>query len=364
MTLRISYTGAFTKKSGYGRAMHDYLCALKTQSVAVQADPIIEANTDDLDPRYSHLLENLNDVNETHIVIHTIPQRAHEFITEDLKPRDGIKKVCVTTWETFKLPELIPFRLNLFDAVIVPSSFNQELFKQAGVRNVHMIPHTFDPAWWWQGEWRKDQTYTFYTIGVWSERKNPIGLLKAYLTEFRAGDPVKLVVIDPYFNEGDVQSLKRSIGFEEYPEIEHRSGLSDEEIRDCHRRYHCYVTTARAEGFGLGAFEAAIMGNFVIAPDHTGLNTALRVHNRWLRVGWGRTPAFAFADKIEGPTTTGITAEQMWTEPNLMDVRRHMRDCFQRGAASEVDVSNRETMKARYGIEKIGGEIVHLLNTI
>lgn len=354
-TPRLIYYGPFGQHTGYARAIHDNLMALRHRmGDKVSIAPLLPFNTEGLEDRYKLLLDRVlkpeQDPRATHAIVHVPPFHAH-LIVDDIK---APVKILYTTWETDSYPRESAEKLNAaYDAMIVPCEQNHDVFKAAGFKKpIHVVPHCHDPVYWTPDESvPKYENFTFYWIGVWSERKNPIGLLKAYFAEFREKDPVQLIMCcaNPQGAKDDIESLVLCMGMPDYPKLFIQKGVkTDDEIRTLHRRAHCYVTAARGEGFGLGAHEAALLGNPVIAPTFAGHLDALAHHEDgvgrgtypgWIQVDYQLTPAIPQEHQaqrsfqIAGLTITpkskraplGISAEQAWAEPDLMQIREAMR---------------------------------------
>ncbi len=380
--LRLRYVGPFARPTGYARAGHDYCLALHRLGVDLDIVPIHDADPDDLEPRYRELLDHVlrgddEGFEATHHLVHTIPRYASEFVTGDLAPAPGVKKIAVVTWETDRLPRDDASRLNEnFDAVIVPCRLNALTFVEAGLPpdKVHVVPHCWDPGFWDRG-WtpkRPASPFVFYTIGVWSSRKNLGGLLRAYLSEFRSSDDVVLKIVTPFRPETDLQTLVARLGLSDLPAVQFCTDrLSEEDLRDLHRTSHCYVTAARGEGWGLGAFEAAITGNVVIAPAFGGQADFLSDYPGWRVVRHQMTPAVADEMQATAPievggiritplaraAPTGIAADQNWAEPDLVALKYEMRRAFGRRRFEERHAAD---ALERYTYDRVG----HRLKTV
>jgi glycosyltransferase involved in cell wall biosynthesis len=390
MIPRVRYYGPFAQRTGYGQACHDYLLALHLAGVRLDIRPLHEADTDHLDPRYGALIEFAEAEPEwspTHVVVHTIPKYAHEFVSGDLDPGPGVKKIVITTWETDAIHPADAACLDRhFDLVIVPSHFNAQVFVKAGLpaAKVYVVPHTFDPRFWWspgQEAAPKKSPYSFYSVLSWVDRKNPIGLLKAYLTEFRAHDDVVLRILTPTVNEDDVRSLVGHLGIPNPPKIEFygvwgdgRQGrLEETALRDFHRRSHCFVTLTRGEGWGLGAFEAALVGNPVIATGFSGLRDFLDEYVTTY-VPYFLTPAITPEIKIgeldvggiklaqlAPGAPTGISGEQSWAEPNLHTAKALLRRAYTE--RWQRTTAHRASFVARFGYVSVGAQLRVLLES-
>src|SRR3990167_853137 len=100
--MRVRYYGPFAKRTGYGQAANDYCAALYSSGVELDIRLLHESDTDkELDERYHGLLHRVNfdDFEPTHVIAHAIPMFVHTFVTDDLEPKRGVKKIAITTWE-------------------------------------------------------------------------------------------------------------------------------------------------------------------------------------------------------------------------------------------------------------------------
>jgi len=195
-----------------------------------------------------------------------------------------------TVWETDRLPQHWPALLNTADLVIVPTEWNREVFAASGVRvPLAVVPHvaiTPVPGDRGAGLGLRDDHVVFYTIGRWDERKAVFRTVRAFLDAFTASDPVTLVVKTGMTIEmppaawGAQSRLAYTTAWQlaaivrEYRnparvqlEVEH---WSPDRIAGLHHRGDCYLTLARGEGWGIGAFDATAYGNPVIATGWGG----------------------------------------------------------------------------------------------
>lgn len=343
--LRVRYIGPFSMPSGFGQAGHDYLAALHAAGVELDIWPLTSADTANLPERYQFLLDYVQrpGFEPTHIVVHSIP-RYSDMVLQEARPAPGAAAVLLTTWETTRLDLEAVETLNAyFDMVLVPSRFNEVAFTRSGVDRVQVVPHTWKPKHWPRTERRPARPFVFYTVGVWGERKNLLGLLKAYLTTFTAGDDVVLRICTPVVPEREMQRLAENIGLATVPRVEfvgHQQRLSSDDLLRLHHTSHCYVSATRGEAWGLGAFEAALVGNRVIMPGFGGQEDFLHNYSGWRPIGYQLTPAIADVNQAEGPldfggfvvypssegTSLGLAGDQHWAEPDLQAMQFAMRD--------------------------------------
>lgn len=363
--MKVKYIAPFAVPSGYARANQDYMAALHAAGVDLTIQPLTDADSADLEPRYGHLLELLthNTHDYSHVIVSTIPRFCSEFVTGDLEPPKGTKRVALTTWETDRFPTKEAEDLDAnFDAIVLPSKFCADALVWAGVprSKIRIIPHCFDPSfWWWYGapgprpsrEDRKEP-YTFYSIGVWASRKAPIELLKAYFTAFRRSDNVLLKFVAPFIHEDDVKNLIACMGIaiEDLPRVEFTARrLTETELRALHYDSDCYVSLSRGEAWGLGAFEAAIVGNPVIATGFSGWKDYLDDYPGTHYVNYLLTPAIALETDIG--VGMGLSGDQNWAEPGVCHAKQIMRDSMRYDWNRRQD---RERLVRLYSYETVG----------
>jgi glycosyltransferase involved in cell wall biosynthesis len=384
MKPHVLYIGAFAHKTGYAQAAHDYMLALHRAGVRLTIQPVVECNTDDLEDRYEELIDLATgtvavDDPFTHVIVHTVPAHAWRYAE---RFGSDVTKIAITTWETHCLPDEIGLSLDkYFDLVIVPSRFCADAMtttRDSLKDKVVIVPHTFDPTHWPTQECPPpDSPFTFYSLLGWSERKNPIGLLKAYLAEFTNRDDVLLRLKVSGFSPDDLDSLTQACGLpaDELPAIDIVTDYLDhEDVIGLHYDGHCFVTAARGEGWNLPAFEAAAIGKPVISPTFGGQMDFLDGYCNAFPVSFQLTPAIS-PPQVEPPVEiagvrvravksnkpSGITARQYWAEPSLWDLAKTMRACYERRA--RTNSADRRRFEQSYGYATIGARLIELLNS-
>lgn len=367
--------GPFAQKTGYAQAFHDYMLALHRAGVSLKIVPIVECNTDNLDERYAELIPlaaRRSEQPPTTVLVHTVPEHAPEFIKGIPK---NVFTVAITTWETSEMPRSMKQALDAFDLIVVPSEFCANAMLGLGPK-VRIVPHCFDTEHWPAPEVPPaDDPFVFYSVLGWSERKNPIGLLKAYLSEFSADDNVMLRLKLSSFSPEDITALSQATNIppEELPEIDIVTDYLDhDDMVDLHHESHVFVTAARGEGWNLPAFEAALLGNPVISPDWGGQLEYLDHYVGFVPILCQHTPVLSPpqpGEFIQGTSVrlvrqnapSGISARQHWAEPNLWMLGKKMRRAYQQRRAK--DLSSRPFFELAYGYDTIGAQFASLLNT-
>lgn len=198
--------------------------------------------------------------------------------------------IAHTVWESDRLPQHWPALLDATDLVIVPTEWNREVFTGSGVHTpVAVVPHVATaprPGDRGTALRVRDDDFVFYTIGRWDERKAVFLAVRAFLDAFTAADPVVLVVKTgphiemPPHQWGATSPLAWTTAWQLAAlvrEYRHPARLhlevetwSDDRIAGLHTRGDCYLTLARGEGWGIGAFDATAYGNPVVATGWGG----------------------------------------------------------------------------------------------
>ncbi len=286
---------SLAEAGGYGLSAIEYMLGLRGAGMAVRWTPLFQApggyapaaspeeavrrlREMPLPPETSTLHDAVLDGAESNVaVLHSIPE-----LWPAWRSSQG-PTIGYTVWETATLPPHWPSLLASVDRLLTPSRFSADAMRTAtpGAR-IEVVPHIHRPLpghasgarFRKQHDVPHDHT-VFYTIGSWTPRKAIWSTLHAYCSAFTSRDPTTLVVktdaIGPSHG-GDsrrhpVQQLVKSL-VENYPDAPHvcliTRELPQRDLDDLHDAGGCFVSLAAAEGWGLGAFDAACAGRPVI----------------------------------------------------------------------------------------------------
>ncbi|MCR4316067.1 MAG: glycosyltransferase family 4 protein [Planctomycetes bacterium] len=182
-----------------------------------------------------------------------------------------------TIFETDRVPSVWPEFLNLYDEIWVPSQFNVETFSSSGVekRLLVKVPYGMDTHFF-SPEHRKAGSkrfpgFTFLYCFAFGWRKGFDLLLQAYREEFTAADDVTLV-LKVYASTEEQKTKMRALmtdeftrGFKGNPAMLPRleildHAVSQEELRDLYSACDVYISTDRANGWGMPCMECMSMG--------------------------------------------------------------------------------------------------------
>lgn len=340
--------------TGYAVAAKAYLRALLAAGINVTWTPMLPGPDGYVvsDSAPGDLGAHVNrSVEYDTVLIHTVPEYYPDWIGAERQR--GNRVLGYTVWELDSLPTHWPAILNQLDGVIVPNAFNARVFSGSGVTvPIHVVPHLS------QFEHHGDVTeadrsslrrridgrrltgnpYIFYTIGFWSHRKAPYLALEAYLSAFTSRDNVLMVLKT---SRNDITRFERSwkSRFRLAHPSPHKSvarmlrrfrspppvvviadeSLSDGEMMALHELGDCFVSLARAEGWGLGAFEAARLGTPIVTTGWGGQLDYLDPAKTHL-VDYTMVP-------VHEPTwSAGYKPSDRWAEPDVAQAASMLRE--------------------------------------
>lgn len=184
----------------------------------------------------------------------------------------GRYRIGYTMLEVDGVPDEWVHLCNEMDEVWVPSTFNQDTFRSAGVkRPIFTMPLGVDPDLHNPQikAFRASSRYTFLSVFEWGERKAPDVLLRAYTRAFKRDDDVLLLLKvtnrDPGVDVlGQIAALDLPSDAPPIALLLNRE-LPAHQMGSLYRSADCFVLPTRGEGFGLPILEAQACGLPVIA---------------------------------------------------------------------------------------------------
>ncbi|MDQ2079896.1 glycosyltransferase [Xanthobacteraceae bacterium Astr-EGSB] len=358
---RLKYI-SWSDNTGYAVAAKSYIRALKEAGVDLTWTPMVpgphgyveEPAMDGLAPRTS---DASGTADYDTVLIHTVPEYFPDWIARERAP--GRRIFGYTVWELERLPSHWPDILNQLDGVMVPCRWNEKVFRNSGVKvPIHVVPHLsqfegLPPCSEADRRTVSDRIgrvlrtgpdgtgrFVFYTIGFWSNRKAPYLALEAYWRAFDADDPVVMVVKT---SDKDITRWIRhwrSCFRRRHPSpirsarllsrrhprpapcvIIADETLGDGEMQALHEIGDCFVSLARAEGWGLGAFEATKLGKPVVMTGYGGQCDFLDKETAWL-VDFHMVP-------VHEPTwSASYKPSDQWAEPSVAQAAAHLRAIY------------------------------------
>jgi hypothetical protein len=188
--------------------------------------------------------------------------------------------VLYSVWERDRVSKSMARELNRVAQCWVPCTQNAEMLKASGVKNVHVVPHPYDPnsplcSLTQRKACPKSMGKRFYFIGRWEPRKNPALILESFFRTFSPSDTdVHLTMKyhgswENYPTPDEVISQIIETTSWDRDSIEEKLTLIDRQLRrdeiwKLHFENNIYVSASAGEAWCLPAFEAKISGNTLI----------------------------------------------------------------------------------------------------
>ncbi|MEO3947748.1 glycosyltransferase family 4 protein [Gorillibacterium sp. CAU 1737] len=351
---RVFWKGPVKQPTGYGEASRHYVQALRKQGVPVR---ITQAGLS------SPAGEGARKGSGKSVLVYHHPPHSIRLG----KARNHYDRLVLNTvWETSRLPRAWVSAINRFDAVCVPSRQNQQAFRESGVKvPIYLVPHGVDAA-----RYRTKASplslpgvkgkFVFLSVFTFQHRKNPETLLRAYWEEFRAGDPVVLIIKTSGFGRDDETSIRRKIeAYRSRLGIRPQDAakvlvmgqrLSEQGLQALYARANAFVLPTRGEGVGLPFLEALASGVPVIATGWGGHLDFLHEGNGFLVNHTLQPPSRSMnSPHALAPRFRGLFAHsgQRWAEPDLAHLRKQMRKAFRskrlcraKGARGKADMQH------------------------
>lgn len=188
----------------------------------------------------------------------------------------GSRRVAYVVWETTVLPPDKVAILRTMDEVWTPSSWGRALLVDNGLDadKVGVVPEgvdveTFRPG---GGGREEGRPFRFLFVGKWEVRKGVELLVEAFREEFRADEPVELVLHgwNPYLPNFDLdERVRRLAGDPRGARVTASHPLREDALVSLYNSCDAFVLPTRAEGWGLPVTEAMACGLPVIVTDYS-----------------------------------------------------------------------------------------------
>jgi glycosyltransferase involved in cell wall biosynthesis len=156
------------------------------------------------------------------------------------------------------------------------------------------------------------------------KRKNPVGLVEAFIQAFPVGSGAQLVIKAINGDKRPEERAELLAAASQHSDITVMDTyLSRVETSSLMNLADCYVSLHRSEGLGLTLSEAMSHGTPVIATNYSGNIDFMDETNSYL-VSWDRVPV--------GENAEGYAADATWAEPNNNEASQLMRFVFENQA--------------------------------
>lgn len=225
------------------------------------------------------------------------------------------KNIAIVPFETTRVPRSWVFKLNQFDALLVPCKQNIQMFLDSGIKiPIELIHWGVDDNVYYPVERRADRPFTFGHMGALSIRKGTDVLVEAFRLAFPTEKDVRLICksSQPTYRFG-VQDDRIKVHLHHWPAEEMRKQFFGE--------IDCFVFPTRGEGFGLTPLEAMATGVPAIVTGWSGPMEYMTPETGWL-IDHKMTRASDFSDKLYMEDCGD------WAEPSKEDLIAKMRYAY------------------------------------
>ena len=237
---------------------------------------------------------------------------------------DGKRIIGVWHWELPQLPADWRAGRHLVHEVWTPSQFVANAVRQDFHGPVRVIPHgvslpdNIDPSSWKAAAGNRFLVVTHFNMASGFERKNPLAAIAAFRQAFADDKGVCLIIKmlnARAWPEGE-RRLRAAIGDASNIKLVTQLILRSE-IFSLLAAADAVISLHRAEGFGLLAVEAMLLGKPVIATDWSATSEFLNAQNA-CPVAYQLVPAIDRQGNYHYP-------DQLWASPDIDDAARWLR---------------------------------------
>ena len=299
-------------------------------------------------------------------IVHTQPEPFFDeaYRRSDLAERQPrTYRIAYWYWEFDSVPESW-----MAQACEVDEVWTATEFVAKGLRERLSIPvKTMFPGVQLNSYTRRDRRYFGLQEGKFTflfnfhmnsvmERKNPLGLIKAFKTAFGPNDPAALVLktMFGHHHPAQIQELRDAAAGSNITVIDQM--YSPDEVLSLMDVCDAYVSLHRSEGLGLTMAEAMLMGKPVIATNYSGNidfmddTNSLLVPCELVKLGRSMPP---------------YDADLFWAEPSVEHAAAWMRRLFEEPDWSrEVGARGKASAEVKLSIKAAGRKVAQRLEEI
>ena len=243
-------------------------------------------------------------------------------------------RIAFSVGETTRVPGALRFHLQRADMVWTPSHWGAQVLAANGLPEdrIRVVPEgvdadLFSPA---AGTAKGDGVFRFLCVAKWEERKGTRELVRAFAREFRAAEPVELVMHcgSPDSRAVDFRAEIARHAADARIVASHPAPLED--LLALMRRCDAFVLPTRGEAWGLPVLEAMACGLPCIVTDYSGVREFARDENCFL-IRVKRLIRVADPEFYPPPFDWGE-----WADPDWDHLQERMRFVYENRQAARL----------------------------
>jgi hypothetical protein len=329
----VNLAGNLTSEKGVGEAARGQLRSFAAVGVPIVVNNFLDdTSVNNVNGNAVFSNDNPYSVNLIHLNADTLPQ----FV--ESRPKgyfEGRYNIGFWAWETSNFPGHWHDRFRHLNEIWVGSNFVLDALSRVSPIPVIKTPLSVSAGPWGNRDARAklgvgEKTCVFLFVFDYMsviQRKNPMGLIKAFRKAFHAKDD-SLLVLKSAHSEAYPLEARRLQDACKGMNVRFIDGVTSRaEMNALMDAADCYVSLHRSEGFGLTMAEAMRMGKPVIATAYSGNTEFMTAGNSYLV-----KHKLIEIDRPYGPYESGE-----WADPDLNHAAQLIRRVFNnRAEASAV----------------------------
>ena len=336
------FIGTYRQDDGWGLASKDYLKAIGTKINNITSRPLYLGRPSDINDQSISQYENNLYENYDVVFQHALPHCIS--INKKIKKNVGLFHL-----ETNNISHSDSmYILNKLDEICVASEQEAKCLKQSGlVVPIKVVSIPLDVEMIENNRSHKlmklnnvlSNTFKFYTIGEFNERKNILDLVLAFHLAFDIADNVSLVIkssvpgLDTNQSrkhiEKEINLLKSRLKIRKHykQELVITDRLTDIDLIGLHNSCDCFISSSLGESFCRPAAEALILGKTPIVTDNTGMRDFINNENGYI-VNSKKHPVIVNNRPLSDQFDI-YTANEYWYKPNIYSLIDQMKKVYE-----------------------------------
>lgn len=275
--LGVNVAGYIASEKGVGEGVRSDIRCLEAVGMPYVLNKITDTGSVNADATFKNFsIDNPYRVNLIHINADQMPGFVRAKGERYFRGRYNI---AYWAWELSRFPSQWSSSFRHLQEIWVPSAFTLDAVSRLSPVPVLRMPHAIESKPGGtrsrlRGLRNSDGKFVFLFVFDFHsdlERKNPIGLVRAFKKAFRSDNEALLVLKSAHSKScrADKAALRRAIGKTKNIRLLDRV-MSRRELFALMSRANCYISLHRSEGFGLTLAESMNLGKPVIATGYSG----------------------------------------------------------------------------------------------